>query len=214
MKIIIQSEENDTYHFVKSMFCIIVVMSNIISTKMVNVPFFQDFNIPAGLLAYPFTFFLSNFTTEIYGAKKSREMVYHAFKMSILAYLIIKIALILPSANIENQQNFEAVLGLNGVILLASLTAYIFSQTVDINLYAAIKKLTGRNYLWLRNNGSTAIAQLLDTAIVNLIHLKLGLGMEMSQILPIMLFSYLYKCTSNVALTPLFYLVVRRRVVA
>jgi uncharacterized integral membrane protein (TIGR00697 family) len=199
---------NPIYHFISSMFCIVVIVSNIISTKMVKLPFFQDFSIPAGLITYPLTFFLSDLVTEVYGAKKAQQMVYHAFGMSLLAYLIIKVALILPSPTVENQLHFEEILGLNGVILFGSLTAYVFSQTIDIRLYAWIKKWTGENYLWLRNNGSTLIAQLFDTTIVNLIYLKLGLGMEMAQVVPIMVFSYIYKCTISVVLTPFFYFVV------
>ena len=173
---------------------------------MVNLPYFQSLAIPAGLITYPLTFFISDFVTEVYGSRKAKEMVYHAFGMSILAYLIIKTALVLPSLDSENQLYFEASLGLNSMIIKASLTAYIFSQTNDIQLYALIKKWTGENYLWLRNNVSTLIAQLIDTIIVNVIYLKLGIGMELTQVFAIILFSYMYKCILSIAFTPLFYL--------
>ena len=198
-------ERNFVYYLVNSIFCVVVIVSNIISPKMVKLPYFQDFSIPAGLITYPLTFFISDLVTEIYGAKKAKEMVYHAFGMSIVSYLIIKIALILPSSNAENQLYFEKILGLNGVILIASLTAYIFSQIIDIQLYALIRKWTGENYLWLRNNGATLIAQLVDTTIVNIIYLKMGAGMEMGQVFSIMIFSYVYKCAFSMAFTPLFY---------
>ena len=175
---------------------------------MIKLPFFQDFSIPAGLITYPLTFFISDLVTEVYGAKKAKEMVYLAFGMSVFAYLIIKIALILPSPTLENQNHFEEILGLNGVILMASLTAYIFSQMLDIQIYSLIKKWTGQNYLWIRNNGSTLIAQLVDTTIVNLIYLKGGAGMDMAQVLPIMAFSYTYKCSFSIAFTPLFYFLI------
>jgi uncharacterized integral membrane protein (TIGR00697 family) len=193
---------------ISSIFGIVVVISNIISTKMIKLPLFQDFSIPAGLITYPLTFFISDLVTEVYGAKKAKEMVYLAFGMSVFAYLIIKIALILPSPTLENQTHFEEILGLNGMILMASLTAYIFSQMIDIQIYSLIKKWTGQNYLWIRTNGSTLIAQLVDTMIVNLIYLKGGAGMDMAQILPIMAFSYAYKCSFSIAFTPLFYFLI------
>ena len=199
------SEQNFVYYLVNSIFCVVVIVSNIISTKMVKLPYFHDFSIPAGLITYQLTFFISDFVTEIYGTRKAQEMVYHAFGMSIFAYLIIKTALILPSPTLENQLHFEKILGLNGVILIASLTAYIFSQTIDIQLYALIRKWTGENHLWIRNNGATLVAQLVDTTIVNMIYLKMGAGMEMAQVFPIMIFSYVYKCAFSMAFTPLFY---------
>ena len=187
------------------MFCMIVVISNVISTKMVKLPFFQDFSIPAGLITYPLTFFIGNLVTEIYGGKKTKKMVYHAFYMSILAYLIIKLALVLPSPSMENYNHFEEILGLNGFLLVASLTAYIVSQMLDIRLYSFIKRLTGDRYLWVRNNGSTLIVQLIDTVIINIIFLKIGARMEFSQVIPIMIFSYLYKSSFSLVFTPLFY---------
>lgn len=196
------------YYLVNSLFCVVVIISNIISTKMVKLPYFQDVSIPAGLITYPLTFFISDFVTEIYGMRKAKEMVYHAFAMSIVAFLIIQAALLLPSPTLENQLSFERVFGLNGVILMASLTAYILSQIVDIQLYAFIKKWTGENHLWIRNNGATLVAQFVDTIIVNMIYLKLGAGLEMAQVLPIMIFSYVYKCAFSLAFTPFFYFIV------
>ena len=172
---------------------------------MVKVPFFEHFSVPAGLVTYPLTFFLCDFVTEVFGSEKAKKMVYHTFGMSLLAYLIIKVALLLPSSNLENQRHCEEVLGLNGIIVMASLSAYVVSQTLDIKLFTWIKKWTGPNFLWMRTNGSTLIAQLIDTAIVHLIHFKLGLGLEMAVILPMMAFAYFYKCSFSLVLTPLFY---------
>jgi uncharacterized integral membrane protein (TIGR00697 family) len=177
---------------------------------MVLLPFFQNFSVPAGLLTYPLTFFLSDLVTEVYGARKAKKMVYLAFGMSVLSFLIIKIAVLLPSPTIENYRQFQNVFSLNGTILFGSLTAYIVSQTLDIQIYAMIKSCTGEPYLWLRNNGSTLIAQLIDTIIVNFIHLYLGVGMEIQQVLCIILFSYTYKCTLSIAITPMFYFTVAR----
>lgn len=196
------------YHIISTAFCVIVIISNIISAKMVLLPFFQDFSVPAGLLTYPLTFFLSDLVTEIYGAIRAKKMVYLAFGMSILSFFIIKIALLVPSPTVENHKQFQDVFGLSGTVLFASLTAYIVSQTIDIQIYAIIKSWTGEPYLWLRNNGSTLIAQLIDTTIVNLIHLHLGVGMEIQQVLLVIIFSYTYKCTLSIAMTPIFYFTV------
>lgn len=189
-------------------FCVVVVISNIISSKFIMLPFFVDFAIPAGLITYPLTFLLSDLATELYGSKKAKHMVYTALGMTVLGYVIIKIALILPSANNEQQQAFDAVLGLNGLIITASLTAFAIAQVMDIQIYASIRKLTGDKYLWLRNNGSTLPSQIADTIAVNLIHLWYGLGMELGVVISIMIFSYSYKAIFSIMYTPLFYLCV------
>lgn len=118
---------------------------------------------PAGLLLYPLTFFLSDLVTEVYGATKATMMVYLAFGLSILSCFIITITLLAPSPTKENYQQFQNVFCLSGVLLIASLTAYVVSQIVDIHIYSILKLWTGESYLWLRNNVSTLIAQLMDT---------------------------------------------------
>ncbi len=196
------------YDIANATFCVIAVISTIISAKMISFPFFQNFSIPAGLITYPITFLISDLVTEIYGAHKAKMMVYTAFGMIILSYAIIQLALILPSNDPENQDTFQSVLGLNGLIISASLAAYLLAQIVDIRLYALIKQWTGCRFLWLRNNSSTLISQILDTITVNIIHLYWGLGMEIGLVLKIILFAYSYKAIFSILNTPILYLAV------
>jgi hypothetical protein len=44
--------------------------------------------------------------------------------------------------------------------------AYLTAQFIDIKIFHFWKKLTKGKHLWLRNNGSTIISQLVDTATV------------------------------------------------
>jgi len=199
---------NTLYQFLNAAFCVVVVVSNIISAKMVQLPIFYDFSIPAGLITYPLTFLLSDLVTEIFGAKKARLMVYNALAMNILSFGIIQLALILPNSIEEEQQAFKAVLALSGLRIFSSLTAYIVAQIVDIQLYALIKSWTGSRFLWLRNNGSTCVSQLIDTVLIDIIFLYWGLEMGFREVVGIMLISYMYKALFSFAITPLFYLAV------
>ena len=98
------------------------------------------------------------------------------------------------------------MLGLSGLRIFSSLISYATSQLVDIQLYAAIKRWTGPKFLWLRNNGSVCVSQIVDTVMIDVIFLWWGLGMPMVEVFPIMLFSYAYKAFFSIACTPLFYL--------
>jgi uncharacterized integral membrane protein (TIGR00697 family) len=150
---------------------------------------------------------LSDLVTEFFGARKAKLMVYIALGMNLLSLGIIQLALLLPEGDTE-QAAFQAVLGLSGWRIFSSLTAYLISQIVDIQLYAWIKNLTGIRFLWLRNNGSTCVSQLLDTLIIDILYLYLALGMGLTQVFPIMLVSYAYKAFFSIANTPIFYLCV------
>ena len=51
----------------------------------------------------------------------------------------------------------------------ASMVAYLVAQFVDVYLFHFWKKLTQGRHLWLRNNGSTMVSQMVDTVAVILI---------------------------------------------
>ena len=53
--------------------------------------------------------------------------------------------------------------------VLASMVAYLIAQLVDVKLFHFWKRLTKGKHLWLRNNGSTLVSQLVDTTAVVLI---------------------------------------------
>lgn len=195
------------YQWICASFCVIVVLSNLISAKMVTLPGLAV-SIPAGLLPYPLTFLLSDLVTEIFGATRAKRMVYMALAMCLVSFGMIQLVLWLPASSISEQQAFQAVLGLSGLRIFASLASYITAQLVDIRLYATIKRWTGPQWMWLRNNGSTCASQLLDTVLVDLIFLWWGLGMAMRDVTAIMLFSYLYKAGFSVACTPVLYALV------
>jgi uncharacterized integral membrane protein (TIGR00697 family) len=195
------------YQMISASFCVIVVISNILSAKMITLPFFA-LSIPAGLITYPLTFLLSDLVTEIFGAKRAKLMVYIALAMTLLSFGMMQIALLLPESGCDEQKAFQAVLGLSGLRIFSSLISYLTSQLVDIQLYAAIKKWTGPKFVWLRNNGSTCVSQIVDTVMIDLIFLWWGLGMTITEVAPIMLFSYAYKAFFSVACTPIFYFLV------
>ena len=77
----------------------------------------------------------------------------------------------------ESQLAYEATFSAPGVLVMASMTAYLVAQLIDVRLYHFWWRVTGGKHLWLRN-GSTWISQLVDTIIVNSIFLRFGLDLE------------------------------------
>jgi queuosine precursor transporter len=51
----------------------------------------------------------------------------------------------------------------------ASMVAYLVAQLVDVQVFHFWKRLTRGKHLWIRNNGSTLVSQLVDTVAVILI---------------------------------------------
>ena len=104
------------------------------------------------------------------------------------------------------QRAFESVFTLPGVLIFGSMTAYLVAQLMDVSLFHFWKRLTRGRHLWLRNNASTMVSQLVDTIIVNSIFLGFGLGLPWDLIGRIIVAAYLFKVLIALLDTPFIYL--------
>jgi uncharacterized integral membrane protein (TIGR00697 family) len=96
-------------------------------------------------------------------------------------------------------------------LLLGSLTAYLLAQLIDVQLFHFWRRLTRGRHLWLRNNGSTMISQLVDSVTVNVIFLYRNptvFNGTFRDLLGIIFWVYLVKVVIAAADTPLCYLAV------
>lgn len=185
----------------------LVLLSNLLTIKFVKTPF-MDLGIPAGILTYPLTFLICDVVTEIFGDKNARKMVYIGLFTTILGQALITMTMYLPSVTEENHELFVNAFGLNGIVTVSSLLAYLSSQIMDITIFTQIKKLTGDSHLWLRNNVSTLMSQITDTVIVNFGVFYIGLNAGLKHTLFIIAFSYSYKAVMALLDTPFCYLAV------
>jgi hypothetical protein len=89
-------------------------------------------------------------------------------------------------------------------VALGSLLAYLLSQWHDIWAYHLIRAKTGKRLLWLRNNASTLVSQLIDSLVFCLIAFW---GVFSASVwLEILLTTYLIKALSAGLDTPFIYL--------
>ena len=126
------------------------------------------FEVSVGILPYPITFLITDLISEIYGKQKANEVVIGGVIASFFAMGIIYVAAIVPATDWSPVSDgmFNNVFGSTGVAVLASMLAYLFAQFIDIQIYHYWKHLTKGKHLWLRNNCSTFLSQLVDTATV------------------------------------------------
>jgi uncharacterized PurR-regulated membrane protein YhhQ (DUF165 family) len=103
-----------------------------------------------------------------------------------------------------------------GTLLFASMTAYLVAQLVDNRLFHFWRRITSARWLWLRNNASTMISQLVDTIIVNVIFLHFYWKLPWDAIGAIIIGVYVVKATMAAIDTPFCYVGVAavRRLVA
>lgn len=123
------------------------------------------FEISVGILPYPITFLITDLISEIYGKKKANQVVVTGIFASLFSLLIILMADAVPALDNSpvNDALFTKVFGQSAIAVFASMTAYLFAQFIDIQIYHFWKRLTKGKHLWLRNNFSTWFSQFIDT---------------------------------------------------
>jgi len=91
----------------------------------------------------------------------------------------------------------------------ASMIAYLFAQFIDVWLFHFWKGVTRGRHLWLRNNGSTMVSQLVDTVCVVLITFWAAIAsgaLPVSQVIALIGGGYTFKLIVALLDTIPFYL--------
>ncbi len=158
------------YLILAAMFIAALVGSNLIFQKFFTWNFFgiKTFELSVGILAYPVTFLITDIISEIYGSRRANRLVFSGIAASFFMTFIVYIADVLPAASwskIDNE-TFSSVFGLSGVAVSSSMLAYLCAQYIDIQLFHFWKRLTKGKKLWVRNNFSTFLSQIVDTSMV------------------------------------------------
>ena len=157
----------DKYALLTATFVLALATANVIASKVVVL---FGFAAPAGIIVYPVTFMVTDVISEVYGKNKSKRVVWIGFAMMIFLLILTRLAIWLPPAPFyKNQEAFEKIFSASNRIVVASLVAYLASQTCDVALFHFWKGVTRDRHLWIRNNVSTMTSQLVDTILFILI---------------------------------------------
>jgi uncharacterized integral membrane protein (TIGR00697 family) len=199
--------------FLSGIFITALVLGNVIgTTKFVDI---FGLVVPAGVLAYPFTFLATDLICELYGKKKARTLVWNGFIMNFFMLGLMTLGHFLPDASGISgaASTFEDVYRFMIGNVIASMIAYLVAQFVDVHVFHFWKRLTRGKHLWLRNNGSTTFSQLIDTiSILSILYIADNLGPEVDSVrrlIQLIFASYLFKFFFALFDTPLFYLGVK-----
>jgi hypothetical protein len=135
----------------------IIAMSN----YLVQLPF-QVFGMHTtwGTFSFPFIFLATDLTVRIFGAVKARKIVFGAMLPALIASYLVSVLFL--------EGRFQGMAGMAQLnifvfrIALASFTAYILGQLLDIKVFAGLRH--NRKW-WVAPSASTILGNLIDTLI-------------------------------------------------
>jgi uncharacterized integral membrane protein (TIGR00697 family) len=115
---------------------------------------------------YSMTFLLTDFIGEVHSKKEALQAVYMGILAELLVLLAINLSMhVSPAPFWEHQEAFETTFKMAPRIMLASITAFVTAQLMDVTIFDILKKRSNGKYLALRNNASTFVGQTLDSII-------------------------------------------------
>lgn len=197
-----------------------LIMANIIGISK----FWSFFGlmVPIGIIPYPITFLATDLISELYGKERATYVVFVGFILNIFLLIIMYFAHLFPAheqwteiimnRNPAELETFEYVYSLMATGTIASMMAYLLAQFYDVKIFHWIKTKTKGRHLWLRNNGSTLISQMIDTvAVITLTFIGdvLDNNLTISSLIDIILSAYVFKLFVALSDTPFFYLGVK-----
>ena len=186
--------------------------------------------LAVGVLPYPLTFLCTDLVCELYGRARANFLVSVGLGLNFFILLVLFLGDTMPSVGPEAMPPWQ-VLQLaqpvtlpSGEVVLyqliyattsgavfASMMAYIAAQYCDVQLFHFWKRVTRGKYLWVRNNFSTLMSQMVDSVMV--ITVTFGAAflrgdIAFQALLVLIGSNYLFKATVALLDTGPFYLLV------
>ena len=164
-----------------------------------------------GNVLFAVTFLITDILSECEGKKAADKAVYTSFFASIF-FLVLSQSWLhyVPSESDWASPAIRTIFSNTPRMIIASLAVYGISQLFDVWLYHKLWDMTSkksgnrRSFLWLRNNGSTLVSQLINTFLFTLFAFYGTYGL--SQIISIFISSYVIYIFTSLLDTPVVYL--------
>lgn len=146
--------------------------------------------LAVGVLPYPITFLCTDLVCELYGKARANFLVTVGLGLNVFILAVLMAGNYVPAVGPENMppwqilqlaapvslpngSTVEGSVGLYQLIyatstgaVFASMLAYIAAQYCDVKLFHFWKRITKGKHLWIRNNFSTLMSQMVDSVVV------------------------------------------------
>ncbi len=179
-----------------------IVFANIAAG--VKLVYFFGLIVPAGTVAYSVTFPITDIVDDVYGKRRAVYIVWAGLFAELVTLALIGLDYTLPALEEQQQTLYSTVFTPQLRIVTASIVAYLVSQHHDVWAFWKWREITKGRHLWLRNNASTMVSQLIDTALFTTIAFY-GL-LPPSDLLNMIFSMYLFKVLVAALDTPFVYL--------
>ena len=188
--------------FLFALFVASMVMVNTLGTKITTI---MGVRVSVGIFFVPVLFLITDIVGEVFGRREASRFVNMATIMLVLLFAMMALCIaIRPNEGwntevdgLAMQTQYANVFGSSLRMTVASLVSFALAQQLDVFMFAFWGKVTKGKHLWVRNNLSTIVSQLIDTTVFEFIafwHIspKFTTAFVFSLILPYWLFKVVF----------------------
>lgn len=189
-----------------------IVAAQLMGAK--TVPFGSLFGLPLNIsvavFLMPLLFTITDIVVEVHGKARARSLVWTGLFVVMLLTLYTLLVTGLPASErfASSSDAYAAVFGTSVRFALASVAAFFAAEVIDVLIYSKMRERMKKKGMWLRNNMSNFIGQLIDSTVFVVIAfyaLDTSLGANAAFLTGIILPYWLVRCAMSVAGTPLAY---------
>lgn len=173
-----------------------------------------DLNASVAIFLMPALFTINDVITEVHGKERTRSIIRSG--LLVIAFLIFFsiFATLLPTSSrfADTESSYDIIFRKSARISAASLTAFTTAEFLDVFIFVRIRKKFGKSKLWLRNNLSNFISQLVDTTVFMTLAfygIKDGFNENLIFLIGLILPYWGLKCFMSIIETPFTYLGVK-----
>lgn len=212
----IPPDHSVVFIFTVALFIACLICGAILAVKPIDVDVFGiSVLVPVGTFAFALTFTATDVISEVWGRRSALTVVFVGLAIRFLVLLLFLMGMavddrmpFVDQASIwsdENDAAFEFVLAGANRANLAGMAAFGVSAVTDVLIYHYFRERDrGRNRLWLRNNVSTIIAQIVNSAVFIL--MAFGGAVALASLVSLIVGQVLFKAATAVLDTPLVYI--------
>lgn len=198
-------------HIQKLDFFLALYIAAIVCAELLGSKVFTLYGINASvaIFIFPLTFTINDIVSEVYGKERASSFVKSGFLILVFVFAYTFLATVLPpAARFQNTNGAYVQLFTSSLrIIVASLVAFWCSERLDVFLFRRIREVFGTKRLWLRNNVSNFIGQLVDTILF--MTLAFFMPGNAAFIVSLIVPYWILKCVFSIIETPFTYLGVR-----
>lgn len=204
------------YDFLISLYICCIAIAELMGAK--TVPLFSIGSLQlsgsVALLVVPLIFTINDVIVEVHGKERARSVVYSGLiVIAILMGMALLATWLPPSQRFAPEEAaYDTIFGKSARMSAASLAAFAIADMLDIWVFTKVREKLGRKALWLRNNASNFVAQLIDTVVFMVLAFYAfdkEFGANASFLIGLIIPYWLLKCSMSIIETPLVYAGVR-----